>query len=128
MLSNPAAPLTSTGSDVSANRANVMACPATAAAPWIFASAASPSAQQHVGMEYLDERLEVARPGGGQERVDNPTLAGHVAVRRGGTVLDPAPGPAGQLLGRGRRPVKDGGDVLEGLSPVAREVGISVHW
>src|SRR5690242_2385020 len=69
-------------------------------------------AEDHAGVEDLDQGLEVPGPCRRQEGVDHPALQRDVAVRlRGG--LHPAAGPAGELAGRVRAAVDHPGDLVE---------------
>jgi len=52
-------------------------------------------ADQDVGVQVGDERLEIAVPQGGQEGVHDLALAGEVGGLRHGGALDPAAGAAG---------------------------------
>jgi hypothetical protein len=50
----------------------------------------------HVRVQHRDDRLQVAGPGGGQERFDHPAVPGQLGRGHGGRAADPEPGPAGQ--------------------------------
>ena len=69
--------------------------------------------EHDVGIEHGDERLEVATPRGGEERVDHLPLTGPVGVGHGGA-LHPATGPAGELARRLGGAAHDLGDLVEG--------------
>ena len=55
-------------------------------------------AEDHVRVEHLQQRLEVAAPGGGQEGVHHPALQGDVTIGLRGR-LHPTAAPARQLTG-----------------------------
>ena len=69
--------------------------------------------EDHVRVEYLKQRVEIAALGGGQEGIHHPALPGDVTIWLRGR-LHPAACPAGELTGRLRGPVHDLGDVVEG--------------
>ena len=69
--------------------------------------------EDHVRVEYLQQRLEIAAPGGGQEGVHHTALQGDVTIWLRGR-LHPAACPAGELTDRLRGPVHDLGNVVEG--------------
>ena len=85
--------------------------PATAAAPRTTLGAVG--AHHDVRVECLEQRVEVAVAGGGEEGVDDLPLPGQVGVEDRGHALDPPAGAAGQLAGRGGRAPDDGRDVVE---------------
>jgi hypothetical protein len=68
--------------------------------------------EHHAGRQHPQQRLEVALPGGGQERAHRAALGGPVTVGPGGGA-DPAAGPAGQLPGRDLRAADDLADLVE---------------
>jgi hypothetical protein len=70
--------------------------------------------EHDLGVEHGHERVEVAVPQRGQERVDDPPLAGQVDLPGRSHALDPTAGPAGQLPGRDGGAFQDGSDVVEG--------------
>src|SRR5439155_4927136 len=70
--------------------------------PADLARCAGVGSQHDIRIEDGEQAVEVAGPGGGQERVDDIPLADEVAVGFGRAVVHAAPGPAGQLPGCGR--------------------------
>ena len=76
------------------------------------AARAEVGAEDDIGVEDGDQRVEIPVPGGGEEGVHGPALPAGVGVGHGRS-LDAAAGPAGQLPGRLRRAVHDRGDLLE---------------
>ena len=70
--------------------------------------------EDDVGVEYLEQCLEVSGPGGSQEGVHQTALLRQFGVRRGDGVAHPAPRTAGELAGGVRRPARDGADLGEG--------------
>ena len=116
----PAAPLMSAG--VASPRralANAIVCSATAWAPRTSCDAPrrqrSPIGSEHdVWVEDRDQGPEVALAGGGEEGVDDLSLAAEVGVREWGRSLDPAAGAARELPGRGRGALDDRRDLIEG--------------
>jgi len=70
-----------------------------------------------VGVENVEEGLEVAGSGRGEEGVDELPLAGHRHRGRGrGRSPDPSAGSARELTRRGRRPLHDRGEPIEELA------------
>ena len=74
----------------------------------------SVGAQDDVGVEHGHERVEVALPGRGEERVDDHPLAREVRIGRGRLALHAMPRAARELARRGRRPADDRRDLVEG--------------
>ena len=94
------------------------ACPATAAAPRTSREAPGPTAPRSTrsttsGSSTASERVEVAAARGGQERVDDLSLAGEVGVGHRGGAPYAAAGPAGELAGGGGRAIDDRSDLVE---------------
>ncbi len=69
-------------------------------------------APDHVGVEYFEQRCEVAATGCLQERIDESPLRSHVNVRHRRR-SETSAGAAGDLASRLRRTVDDPGDLLE---------------
>src|SRR5215207_1909915 len=67
-----------------------------------------------VGVENRDKRVEVAIAGGGEEGIDNFTLAHAIAVGNRGRALHTAPCAARELPCGRRGAVNDRGDLIEG--------------
>jgi AcrR family transcriptional regulator len=69
--------------------------------------------EDDVRVEHRDQRIEVARPRGGQERVHNPALLGQAGVlpERGAAHAPPA--AARELPGRVGTSTRDGADLVE---------------
>ena len=100
-------------------------CCATAAAPRTSARRArgagrAVGSQHDVRVEHREQRVEVAAAGGGEEGVDDVSLAGEIGVEDQSAPVSPtrpmhpAAGAAGELpRGVGRAP-HDGGDLVEG--------------
>jgi hypothetical protein len=66
-----------------------------------------------MGIEYGDERIEVAFSGGCEERFDDLPLGVQVGVGHGGRTADAAAGTASELPRRLWRALHDRGDLLE---------------
>jgi hypothetical protein len=71
-------------------------------------------AEYDVGVKDCEKGLEVTATGGGEEGIDDLSLAGEVGVVRCWRSLDPAAGAAGKLSGGSGRAIDDGCDLVEG--------------
>jgi hypothetical protein len=78
--------------------------------PW---GPAGVGAEHDIGVQHLEQRLEVPFTRGGEEGVDDFTLTAEAGVGDRGLLLDAA-GAAGELPCRGRRAFDDRGDLVEG--------------
>ena len=112
----PAAPFTSAGC---ANRARPLKVSATARRTVDLPRRAhfhvcAVGSEHDVWVEHREKRLEVTLARGGQEGVDDFSLAGAIGVGNRGRSLYPAAGPAGVLPGCSRGAPHDGGDLVEG--------------
>ena len=63
---------------------------------------AAVGAQHHLRIEDRDQRVEIAVPGRGEERVHHFALLGQIGIRRRRLAPHPPAGPARELPGRGR--------------------------
>src|SRR3990170_1577312 len=68
--------------------------------------------EHDVWVEHREKRLEVTLARGGQEGVDDFSLAGAIGVGSRGRPLHPAARAAGELPGRGRGAPHDGSDLV----------------
>ena len=74
---------------------------------------ATVGAEDDVRVEHLDERLEVAVAGRGEERVHDLALPLQIRIRHRSRAADAPPRAACELTGRGRAPLDDRRDLLE---------------
>ena len=70
-------------------------------------------AEHHVGIEHLEQRVEVAGPRGGEEGGDDLALAAEVGIGRGRRAAHAPARAAGELARGGGRAVDDRGDLVE---------------